>query len=267
MNDLAILKQTAQTMSSREISELTSKEHHHVLRDIRAYVGAVVQMERGIDVRSMDWSGKEGIELFGYTPIGGVTMAFETNPQNRQSYPIYHLDKNATLTIISGYNILLRKRIIDRWQELEAQNNAPALPNFNDPVAAARAWADAVEKQQVAIAQVAELQPKAQALEAISHSTGSLGIREAAKAVGMGQNDFVAWCTDKSKPVTSRFMYRDESSVLHAYSHRISAGMMTEKLNTFVGGDGRERSAPKVKFTPKGITHIAKMLKSKEVVA
>lgn len=122
-----------------------------------------------------------------------------------------------------------------------------------------------MERQQQAIAQVAELQPKAQALEVISHSTGSLGIREAAKAVGMGQNEFVAWCTDKNKPVTSRFMYRDDAGVLHAYSHRIDAGMMTEKLNTFVGGDGRDRSAPRVKFTPKGITHIAKMLKSKEV--
>ena len=166
---------------------------------------------------------------------------------------------------MTGYRADIRIRINRRWAELEAQNNSPALPNFADPVQAARAWADAMELQQKAIAQVAELQPKAQALEVISHSTGSLGIREAAKAVGMGQNEFVAWCIDKNKPVTSRFMYRDDAGVLHAYSHRIDAGMMTEKLNTFVGGDGQDRSAPRVKFTPKGITHIAKMLKSKEV--
>lgn len=100
------------------------------------------------------------------------------------------------------------------------------------------------------------------------NNTDDVCCHEAAKAVGMGQNEFVAWCTDKNKPVTSRFMYRDDAGVLHAYSHRIDAGMMTEKLNTFVSGDGRDRSAPRVKFTPKGITHIAKMLKSKfEVVA
>ena len=34
MNDLAILKQTAQTMSSREIAQLCDKEHRNVLRDI-----------------------------------------------------------------------------------------------------------------------------------------------------------------------------------------------------------------------------------------
>lgn len=34
MNDLAILKQTAQTMSSREIAHLCERKHGHVCRDI-----------------------------------------------------------------------------------------------------------------------------------------------------------------------------------------------------------------------------------------
>ena len=126
MNELTLLQNTP-TMSSREIAELCGKEHRHVCRDIRAYVGAIVQMERGIDVRSMDWDGKEGVELFGHTPIGGVTMKYEVNPQNKQTYPVYYLDKNATLTIITGYSILFRKRIIDRWQQLE-QATTPRLP-------------------------------------------------------------------------------------------------------------------------------------------
>ena len=46
---------------------------------------------------------------------------------NKPTYPVYYLDKNATLTIITGYSILFRKRIIDRWQQLE-QATAPRLP-------------------------------------------------------------------------------------------------------------------------------------------
>ena len=246
MNDLAILKQTAQTMSSREIAQLCEKQHGHVCRDIEQL--------------------NQTYEQMGLSKIG---QGYYTHPSTgSQQHREFLLTKEQSIDLVTGYRADIRIRINRRWAELEAQNNSPALPNFADPVQAARAWADAMELQQKAIAQVAELQPKAQALEAISHSTGSLGIREAAKAVGMGQNEFVAWCTDKNKPVTSRFMYRDDAGVLHAYSHRIDAGMMTEKLNTFVGGDGRDRSAPRVKFTPKGITHIAKMLKSKfEVVA
>lgn len=246
MNNLAILKQTAQTMSSRELAQLCDKEHRNVLRDI--------------DLLN---------ETYTHMGLPKIEQGYYTHPSTgSQQHREFLLTKEQSIDLVTGYRADIRIRINRRWAELEAQNNAPALPNFADPVQAARAWADAMERQQQAIAQVAELQPKAQALEAISHSAGSLGIREAAKAVGMGQNEFVAWCVDKNKPVTSRFMYRDDAGVLHAYSHRIDAGMMTEKLNTFVGGDGRDRSAPRVKFTPKGITHIAKMLKSKfEVVA
>ena len=243
MNDLAILKQTAQTMSSRELAQLCDKEHRNVLRDI--------------DLLN---------ETYTHMGLPKIEQGYYTHPSTgSQQHREFLLTKEQSIDLVTGYRADIRIRINRRWAELEAQNSAPALPNFADPVQAARAWADAVEKQQLAIAQVAELQPKADALEVISHSTGSLGIREAAKAVGMGQNEFVAWCIDKDKPVTSRFMYRDDAGVLHAYSHRIGAGMMTEKLSTFVGGDGRDRSAPRVKFTPKGIAHIAKMRKSKEV--
>lgn len=240
---LTTLQQTVKTMSSREIAQLCDKRHDHVLRDIGNLNQTYVSM--------------------GLPKVG---EGYYTHPSTgSQQHREFLLTKEQTIDLITGYRTDIRIRINRRWQELETQQSQVNLPDFTNPVQAARAWADAMERQQLAIAQVAELQPKAQALEVISHSTGSLGIREAAKAVGMGQNEFVAWCIDKNKPVTSRFMYRDDAGVLHAYSHRIDAGMMTEKLNTFVGGDGRDRSAPRVKFTPKGITHIAKMLKSKEV--
>lgn len=77
------------TMSSREIAELCEKEHRHVLRDIRAYVGAIIQMERGINVKSLDWSEKEGVELFGHTPIGGVICRYEVNPVERIEMATY----------------------------------------------------------------------------------------------------------------------------------------------------------------------------------
>ena len=93
------------TMSSQEIADLTSKRHDNVMRDIRTML----------------------VELHGE---GGV-LSFEdthTNPQNGQQYSIFRLPKRETLILISGYSITMRAAIIDRWQELEAQNAKPAFP-------------------------------------------------------------------------------------------------------------------------------------------
>ena len=106
------------TMSSREIAELTGKEHKHVIRDIREIM----------DTLKIDESS------FG-------RIYFDS--MNRQQTE-YLLPKREALLLVSGYSIELRARIIDRWQELEAQvaNTSIALPDFTDPAEAAIAWAE-----------------------------------------------------------------------------------------------------------------------------
>lgn len=43
---------------------------------------------------------------------------------------MYELDKKSCLLLASGYNVVLRSKIIDRWEELEAKErrNVPVLP-------------------------------------------------------------------------------------------------------------------------------------------
>jgi Rha family phage regulatory protein len=88
-----------QTMSSREIAELTGKEHYNVMRDIKSLQDQVGDRLKFEVVEYMDAKG--------------------------ESRPMYLLDKKQTLLLVSGYNALLRLKIIDRWEELERQSGAP----------------------------------------------------------------------------------------------------------------------------------------------
>jgi phage antirepressor YoqD-like protein len=227
MNNLAILKQTAQTMSSREIAQLCQKPHDNVLKLIRSLIdGGIVK---------------------------STTPHQYMHPQNGQWYTEFLSDKRDSLVVVARLSPEFTAAVIDRWQELEAQNNTPALPNFADPVQAARAWADAMELQQKAIAQVAELQPKAQALDAITHAKGNSNIRDTAKALGAKQSDFISWCLKHG------WLYRDDCERLKAYANRIQQGFMAQKSVLYRGSDSTERATMQPMFTPKGLAHLAKI--------
>ena len=114
-----------QTMSSREIAELTGKAHKNVLRDIE-------NMLKALNLEQNSF------------------LSFVNDGPNGRPLKVYNLPKEETLILVSGYNVQMRAAIIRRWQELEAQVAKPLLPDFTDPVAAARAWADEVEQRLLA---------------------------------------------------------------------------------------------------------------------
>lgn len=128
MNQLIQTGNTEQlTMSSREIAELCNKRHDHVMTDIR-------KMLSELGLHAPDFSG-----------------TYRTSQGNE--YECFNLPRRECDILVAGYSIKYRAAIIDRWRELEQQSsNALQLPDFTNPAAAARAWADAIEqKQQLAL--------------------------------------------------------------------------------------------------------------------
>ena len=99
MSNLATLSSNTSTMTSREIAELTGKQHSHVMRDIRS------MLEQISADPTLDWH----CESSTYTDEQG-------KPRD-----MYVMDKDTTYTLIAGYRADLRFKIIKRWQELEAQ--------------------------------------------------------------------------------------------------------------------------------------------------
>ncbi|KQC48662.1 hypothetical protein AP064_05640 [Candidatus Liberibacter solanacearum] len=112
MNDLENTNKV-KTMSSREIAKLTGKRHDHVIRDID------VMFEK-LEVSH---------PKFGASDFKG------TYTKRGKIYPCYHLPKRESLILVSGYDVNLRARIIDRWAELEFEKRQqvkaqkPVSPN------------------------------------------------------------------------------------------------------------------------------------------
>lgn len=230
-----------QSMTSQQIADLVGSRHDVVRKSIERLVA------RGV------------IQL---PPVTEVKLNQSLSPNSKTIVYVFSGEqgKRDSIIVVAQLSPEFTAALVDRWTELEQQVAAPVVALPQDYLSALKALVMSEEAKERANAEIKQLQPKAAALDAISHSKGSTGIRETAKAVGMGQNEFVAWCTNPNKPASARFMYRDHSGALNAYSHRIDQGFVTQKLSCFIGGDGRDRTAPKVRFTPSGITQIAKLL-------
>lgn len=158
MNTTMILGASPLTMSSREIAELTGKEPSHVNRDIRAMLDALA------DDPELDHVREE-------KDARGYTSAF-------------HLGRELTYTLLAGYSIALRRRVVARWQELEAQQ-APAFAIPKSMSEALRLAADLSEQnERLAIERDTAVRTKAEIgsrREATAMATAAAKAKEVAR--------------------------------------------------------------------------------------
>ena len=225
MNQLPVMGGKALTMSSREIAQLTGKEHPNVMRDIRGMLE-----ELGEDALRF-----EGI----YSDAYG------------RGQPCFNLPKDLTITLVAGYNIKVRHAIVTRWQELEAQQ-APALPaTYLDALRAhlaseekAAALAIEVQKKEQALVEAA---PKVEFVDRyVQASSGALGFRQVAKTLCLNEK----WLAEFLE--VNQIMYR-LAGKLTPYQQHIQAGRFEVKTGVSDGGYGYVQP----KFTPKGVQWLA----------
>ncbi|WP_353175767.1 phage antirepressor KilAC domain-containing protein [Delftia acidovorans] len=210
-------------MSSREIAELTGRDHGNVMRDIRTML--------------------DDLQASNLNPVCETTTYAGANGQR---YPQYQLDRDTCLTLLLGYDAVARMKVVKRWQELEAQA-APALPDFSNPVAAARAWADAKESELRTAEALALAAPKAEYVDRYVAANGAKGFRQVAKLLGANEHAFRAWLQDE------KIMYR-LGGEWTAHQCHIDAGRFVVKTGV---AQANEHAFNATKFTPKGVNWVA----------
>ena len=211
-------------MSSSEIADLTGKHHKHVIRDIREMLEA---LEKDGPVLGHVREDKDG---------RGYTVNF-------------HLDKELTETLLTGYSVPLRRKVVHRLHELEDSIKPrviATLPDFSNPAAAARAWAEQFELQQQANQALIEAAPKIAFVERYVESTGLKGFRQTAKLLKANESRFREFLLDK------KIMYR-MGGEWQAYQPHIDAGRFEVRAGTSDSGHAYNQS----KFTPKGVNWVA----------
>lgn len=183
MSDLMVFDADSEVLmiSSREIAEATGKDHSSVVvRDIKNMLFDLGFTEHDFYPAKMQDFEFIGF-LFKYKQYKGRNVIDEVL-----------LNKELTMCLITGYDVKQRMKVIKRVKELEESQHKPALPDFTDPVAAARAWADEVEQKLLAQKEVdrlslenKELAPKAAAYNAIAKNEQHRNATQVAKPLGM----------------------------------------------------------------------------------
>lgn len=213
-------------------------------------------------VRMMDvdgqvmFGGSDVAKALGYaTPSRAVTMHCKgvtrvATPTNGGVQDIYFITEGDV------YRLIIRSRLpeaqkFEHWLFDEAlpamRKGEIRLPNFNNPVEAARAWADAEEAKQIAETKVAELAPKADFYDDVMDDTGFFTLNEAAKMLHAGIHEFLALLRSK------KILMSSGRKVNVPYQSQVNNGNFVIKYRK---PEGSIYSKPVVYVTDKGFSHI-----------
>lgn len=209
---------SALTMSSREITKLVNSRHSDVCKSIETLIS------KGV--------------------IGGYQPKPYTHPQNGQIYYEYFLNKRDTYILVAQFSPEFTAAVIDRWQELENQQNPTALLPQNYLQALEQLVASEKEKQALALENKA-MKPKADFVDLYVDIGTTKSLRETAKILNMPEKAMIA-ALERDKA-----LYRQSGNLI-PYSDKQSRGLFTVKTGTAEHG----HNFTQTRVTSKGIQWI-----------
>lgn len=151
-------------------------------------------------------------------------------------------------------------RLVDRWQELEAQVAQPVF-DISNPYHLLQAI-ETQAKQNIELTQkVEKLEPKAQALDTIAETVHTYCIRECAKTIGIKEKDLINLLLQK------KWCYRDAEKKLQPHAQYVLNGVFTNKASPVIKNqnDGQERVFLHMRVTAFGLTRITGLVNKEKL--
>lgn len=208
-----------ETMTSLEIAEVTGKQHAHVMRDIRALIDKINESTSGLVDCREDYHRGDRTQykyLSNKTQVAILDWCF--GKKNTSSYIIesstykdtkgeernmYVLNKKACLLLASGYDVILRAKIINRWEELETKERSQyQVPqSFAEALMLAAKQQEQIEEQQRQLeatskeivelnGAIAEMEPKVTYVDMILASKETVTTTQIAQDYGQSAKAF-----------------------------------------------------------------------------
>ena len=153
-----------------------------------------------------------------------------------QEFPMYLMNRDGFSLLVMGFTgakaLEWKLKYIEAFNEMEKQlvnKNTLALPDFTNPVEAARAWANEYEAKQKALTENAVMKPKADFYDTVANTESLFSMADVAKTLdmGIGRNKLFAFLRDKG------ILDKDN----HPYQKYVDAGYLRLIENHCKAGD------------------------------
>ncbi len=225
-----------QTMSSREIAELTGKRHDHVLRDIETL--------------------NDSYEKLTLPKVGVSSYKDSTG----RTLKCYELTKMQTFDLMTGYSVELRIKVNRRWEELE-KNNVLDFKDPNTVLMLAQNWKKAEDERQrlqltteLQQKELSEAAPKVEYFNEVLQSDSLIPTNIIAKELGMSAVSL----NKLLKQLNVIYRSGDTWVLYHKYQNKGYAGTKTV---TFQDSLGNKQTAVHTYWTEVGREFIHRTVK------
>lgn len=171
MENLQVLNPT-----SKQIPQMSSLEIVDFINEYRAK-----NDDQPIQLRHADFMAKV------QKVLGELSENYRSvyKDASGRSLPCYVFYKREACLMAMSYSYELQALVFDRMTELENKLSKPQLPDFTNPVEAARAWADEVEAKLIAQKQLELAAPKVEYFDRVADVGNLMTASVVGKKIGM----------------------------------------------------------------------------------